>query len=67
MKDKNLTILVRGENLDDAKARFDRTTEIMKPHYSENYEAKIIMIDEIESKSRLKRLETQIADKNLNA
>jgi len=66
-KGETLTVLVQGIDEDDMKKRFDRITDIMRPHYSENYEAKIVMYDEIESKSRLKRLESQIAADNLSA
>ena len=66
-KGETLTVLVKGIDVDDMKKRFDRITDIMRPHYSENYEAEIKMFDEIESKSRLKRLESQIASDNLSA
>lgn len=67
LKDKKLTVLIKGSDVEDAKKRFDRTTDILRPHYSENYKAEIVLIDEIESKSRLKRLETQTAANNLSA
>ena len=67
MKDKRLTVLVKGIDVDDMKKRFARITDIMRQHYSEDYEAEIKMFDEIESKSRLKRLESQIAADNLSA
>jgi len=67
MKDKRLTVLVKGIDVEDAKKRFERTTQLLAPHYSENYKAEMVLIDEIESKSRLKRLETQTAANNLLA
>ena len=59
MKDKKLQVLVQGTDVEEAKKRFDRISVILSEHYSENYKAEIVMIDEIESKSRLKRLEAQ--------
>ncbi len=59
MKDKKLQVLVQGTDVEEAKKRFDRISVILSQHYSENYKAEIVMIDEIESKSRLKRLESQ--------
>lgn len=67
MKDKRLTVLIKGTDVEEAKKRFNRITDILRPHYSEDYKAEIVMIDEIESKSRLKRLESQIAAGNLSA
>ncbi len=60
MKDKKLQVLVQGTDVEEAKKRFDRISVILSEHYSENYKAEIVMIDEIESKSRLKRLEAQV-------
>lgn len=61
MKGKKLNVIIEGTDLEDAKARFDRTTEILKTQHSfgDKYKADIILVSEVTSKSKLRRLAAQ--------
>ncbi len=55
---KTVTVLMEGTNVDDVKARFERTSTILAGG-DPTYEAEIITISEIASESQLKRYAAQ--------
>lgn len=58
MKGKTLTVILEGTDIEDVKARFERTSAILANGDS-NYKADIITVSEVVSKSQIKRYVAQ--------
>ncbi len=58
MKDKLLTVILEGTDIEDVKARFHRTSGILAAG-DVSYQADIVTVSEVVGKSQLKRFIAQ--------